>query len=237
MQKWYIYILFYFQIPLSCEAWAPRNQKFYGTDEEYFTFVYLNKVWGQDEETISGPGSSITLTQKIVEQLPLLFKELNIKIIIDAGCGNFNWMKRIDFSDITYIGIDIVKDLIVSNQQKYGSFNIAFMHSNIQKDPLVKADLIICRSVIPHMLHNDIFELLRNFKKSGSTYLLASHYPRHAKNTEVIREYRLMVPCVPINLEKPPFNFPKPLCVIPENTNIFLADKCLALWRLDDLPL
>jgi ubiquinone/menaquinone biosynthesis C-methylase UbiE len=67
--------------------------------------------------------------------LPILIKQLQVKKVLDAPCGDFNWMKEIHKNIESYIGVDIVEELIDRNKRKYTSQNIQFYHSDITKDP------------------------------------------------------------------------------------------------------
>ena len=84
-----------------------------------------------------------------------------------------------------------------------------------------------------HFDFDSIFQTLRNFKRSNSIYLLSTTFSECKKNENIITgDWRT------INLELPPFNFPKPEVLIVENcpqAKGLYEDKSLALWRLDDL--
>jgi hypothetical protein len=65
-------------------------------------------------------------------------------------------------------------------------------------------------------------------------YLLTTHYASDRANDDICTgRWR------PLNLTRPPFNFPPPLFVIDEECTEAdgrYKDKRLALWRLEDLP-
>ena len=46
-------------------------------------------------KSLCGPGSSLLSTRKIRQQLPLLIQDLEVRSVLDAGCDDFNWMKRV----------------------------------------------------------------------------------------------------------------------------------------------
>ena len=54
-------------------------------------------------KSLSGPGSSLLSTRKIRQQMPLLIQDLEVRSVLDVGCGEFNWMKRVK------LGVDIGK--------------------------------------------------------------------------------------------------------------------------------
>ncbi|MFC0525504.1 class I SAM-dependent methyltransferase [Pontibacillus salicampi] len=190
-----------------------------------FTHIYRNNLWG-DKESVSGSGSSIQQTIPLVEKLPSLFKKYNISSVLDAPCGDFNWMKRVDLSGMSYVGVDIVQELIDQNNRLYHGDHVSFARMDILKDPLPKADVIMCRDALVHFPLKEIAACVENFKRSNSTYLLTTSFPEVRENKNIrMGDWR------PINLEERPFSFPKPLHQLQE-----LHDgKTLSLWRLRDL--
>ena len=144
-------------------------------------------------------------------------------------------MRQIDLGKRRYLGGDIVKDLILSNQQHFESDNRRFMTMDIMVDDLPESDLLLCRDCLIHFSSGDILKTLRNIKNSKIHYLLTTNYPLVKKNTDIITgDYRA------INLQLPPFNFPKPLMTIQEdyfpdhkNNPNFIRELCL--WKTVDL--
>jgi len=202
--------------------------------EKIFTHIYETKFWVLGE-SVSGPGSELRVTNFMREELSKLIKRFGITSIADAPCGDFNWMKFVDIGDCTYTGFDIVKDLIEENTRKFGETR-TFKHVNLINDVIDKADMIICRDLFGHLTFEQAFAVLKNFKKSGAKYLLATTNIRSGESNHNISDssgwFRR------INLELPPFNFPRPLALIEEDVPFELErGKHLALWFLDDLDI
>lgn len=212
--------------------YIPKNF-FSETDdvEDVFKKIYSKNTWGS-KESISGRGSEIQHTKTLLKELNRLTKELKVTSFLDAPCGDFNWMKYMDRSEISYIGMDILDELIDSLNNKYGP-QVTFKVGNIIESELPKVDLIFCRDCLVHFSFKDIHQALSNFKKSGSKYLLTTSFIDRGVNRDIqTGSWR------PINLEKPPFNLPKPLKIIHENNldeHGIYFDKCMVLWQLSDL--
>ena len=201
------------------------------SSEEVFTSFYEKNSW-RGLESKSGPGSSDFETKQIRRVLPDLIRELNVNVLLDVPCGDFNWMQFIDLGDCDYIGGDIVKELITINQNKYESPKRKFFHCDLTKDELPSADLILCRDCLFHLSFEDIFAALENFKASKSKYLLTTTHPDTRENFPIVTGgYRSLNMCLE------PFNFPTPLKLIYERRDAGFADtdKCLGLWKLSDL--
>ncbi|WP_142386514.1 class I SAM-dependent methyltransferase [Bacillus sp. Marseille-P3661] len=201
--------------------------------KDVFTDIYKNNKWGSTE-SFSGTGSTLNETENIRTFLESLIRNYQIKSILDAPCGDFNWFKEINLKElnvVSYTGVDIVDELIMKNNERYANDTRSFRVANITEDPLPQADLIICRDCLQHLPMAKVLSALINFKRSGSKYLLASTAPI-AKNDQDIPagSGRLL------NLELPPFHFPKPLAMI-DDYNQMDPWKKIAMWPIESLPL
>lgn len=198
-----------------------------------FSHIYKVNLW-QSLESGSGRGSEIQSTIKVRESLPLLLQELKVQSIVDAPCGDFNWMSQVPLNGISYFGLDVVPEVIEQAQINSGNSKLTFKTVDLTQTSLPTVDLIICRDGLVHLCYQDIFRVLENFKQSQSIYLLATTYPNLASNRNVASgSWRAL------NLEKPPFNFSTPLYQFsdPSDDTGAHPDKSLALWRLEDLIL
>lgn len=205
------------------------------TRKEIFTEIYDRGGFTGNSFPKSGAGSTLEQTVTVREQLASLFKEYNIKSIIDAPCGDFNWMKEVDLTGVTYYGFDIVKSVVETNRLTYSSNTIHFDELDIVNDtPPVTAEMIFCRDCLVHLSNKDALNAIKNFKKSGSKYFLSTTFTSVSANPDLVsgRGWRSL------NLEKAPFNFPPPISLIIENCTEFgsdFKDKSMGLWLFDDL--
>jgi hypothetical protein len=171
-------------------------------------------------------------TAAIRNQLPGVFRDFDIHTMLDIPCGDFNWMKSVDFESVDYTGADIVADLIQQNKQ-YETSNIHFRKLNLIDEKLPKVDLVFCRDCLVHLPNKDVFSSLQNICDSGSTYLLTTTFTSRRHNPDIVAgNWR------PLNLEAPPFSFPKPLGTINEGCDEGggqWKDKSLGLWRAADV--
>lgn len=195
-----------------------------------FTQKALTNEWGGNE-SVSGHGSDYKSTEFLRQILPQIFVEMNIQSLLDAPCGDFYWMNLTNLQLKKYVGVDIVPELISQNQEKYGTNDRQFLSLDITSDNLPKVDLILCRDCLVHLSYKQIREVIKNFKKSDSTYLLTTTYPDllQVNKNIVTGDWR------PIDLQKHPFNFPKPIKIVNENCTTDLKEKSLGLWKISDL--
>ena len=199
----------------------PANRK------KVFASIHKKNTWGS-EESISGPGSTLEYTAGIRQQLPVLLHSLKIKTLLDAPCGDCNWISTVDLTEISYTGADIVPDIIEANKIKYPGKK--FIVADIVSDELPAADMVLCRDCFIHLRKKEITEIIRNFKRSGIKYMLASTYPVQ-QNTEILTGHFR-----PVNLELSPFNLPAPINKMDDHPEGSPA-RYLALWLLEDVKL
>jgi 2-polyprenyl-3-methyl-5-hydroxy-6-metoxy-1,4-benzoquinol methylase len=190
-----------------------------------FSKIFEANLWNSDQ-TVSGRGSTLESTVTLREQLPKLLVELEVKSILDAGCGDFNWMRTVNLGGINYIGVDVVEPLIQRNQKMYGAGHRTFLIADITTDPLPSADIVLCRECLIHLPNAQVAMALQNFRAAGAKYLLATTNPAITENVDIWPgSFR------PINLEIAPFNLPKPIRTILDGAKgSDLENSRLGLW-------
>jgi hypothetical protein len=200
--------------------------------KEKFSEVYAKNIFGGSDSR-SGAGSDLLQTEVIRREIPRILRENGISSMLDAPCGDWFWMRKVDLGIDQYIGADIVEPLITKNRIEFGRKGVEFRSLDLSRDPLPKADLIFSRDCLVHLSFDDAARMLQNFKTSGARFLLTTTFPKHTKNVDLDHGFWR-----PLNMEMAPFNFPQPIEVINENctegANQF-TDKSLGLWRLDDI--
>ena len=200
--------------------------------ESTFAPFYAENRWG-DSESRSGPGSNLTRTAKLRDELPVLLQEIGARTLLDAPCGDFNWMKDTKLDLDLYFGVDVIPDLITRNRRLYGDVRTQFVLLDLTRDWLPKADVILCRDCFIHFSYRHIGLAIKNFKLTRSIYLLTNTYPDWRRNENIrTGDFRY------VNLLLPPFRFPPPLRQIdekfPDEQEEFFGKK-LGLWRLSEL--
>lgn len=204
------------------------------TASELFNVMHAVNYWGCSE-SVSGGGSTLASTETLRTELPKIITTLNIKSLLDAPCGDFNWMKALNLPIEKYYGVDIVHDLIKNNQSLYENSIHIFSCLDLTKDKLPQTDLILCRDCLAHLSLENALLVIKNFKLSGAKYLLATTHTSTIYNNNIKTGETS-----PYNLQLSPFNFPKPLLIIEEKTaeNLSLSTKkSLGLWAIKDLDI
>jgi hypothetical protein len=194
-----------------------------------FVEHYQENSWGCSE-SVSGEGSTLDQTVAIRVALPQVIKDFQIQTMLDIPCGDFNWMKLLDLP-VHYIGADVVENIVVENQKRFGNHSRSFTKLDLTGDTLPKVDLIFCRDCLFHFSYNHIFSALSHIKRSCSRYLLTTTNTQLHQNKNIVTgEFRRL------NLQISPFSLPAPLLIIDEKCpNPDKPDKCMGLWRICDL--
>ena len=198
-----------------------------------FTAIFEKNAWG-DAESLSGPGSSQRRGADFLHELIALFDRLAVRSIVDAPCGDFNWMRHVlAHRDLSYAGVDIVDALIAGNLRSHASSNRRFLCADMTRAELPEGDLVLCRDGLVHLSFADARAAVRNFQRSGSRYLLATTFVARSTNTDVTTGgWRVL------NMEAAPFCFPAPLALVDErctHSEGIYRDKRLGLWELASL--
>lgn len=186
------------------------------------------------DESVSGPGSSRQQTQELRERLPLLLAHLGILSLLDAPCGDFNWMQHVALGLDRYVGVDIMAGMIDEHQWRHRRQGRQFIRMDLLEGALPRCDAIFCRDLLPHLSFAEISAVLENFRRSGATYLITTTFTSHRLNVDTADgQWRTL------DLMGAPFDFPPPLLIVNEKcteASGTFSDKSLGVWRLADLP-
>lgn len=192
-----------------------------------FENIFINNGW-KAWETRSGDGATRQATRNIVPALADAFSKLDVQVLLDAGCGDLNWMSDLTLNLSLYIGLDVVEQLTIQNNRIFGHRkNHFFKTVNIALEPLPKADAILCRNVLPHLSLPDAISTLQRMAESGARWLIASTHDDLTENVQTPTGHWR-----PLNLCIAPFSLPTPRYRIADG-----AHKWLAIWAMADLQL
>jgi len=218
---------------------ANRNvQNRFRSTEAVFSDIVRRNKWGNGE-SLSGAGSTLEATDAIREQLPSLFRELGIRSLLDAPCGDFNWMRHVALDLDAYWGMDIVPAIVARNVELYGNERFHFLKGDLIKDPLPRADVVMCRDCFNHLSYAAIAGALRNFKRSGASYALLTTDLNIGESPDIVVGQSRSV-----NLQAAPLRLPPPLRLLFDGPRSQWSagdahqsswGRRLGLWRLSDL--
>ena len=167
------------------------------------------KKWKKNKQAgvPCGNGSTIENTKGVSEFIEKVIVDYKIKSISDAGCGDYSWMSLIDRHGAYYVGYDINDEMIKELDYE----NISFEVFDVTSEVLPKTDLIICRDCLFHLTTDDGVQAIKNFRESGSKYLLSTTFDYVTKNIQLdprsqIKRYgvrRINIQIEPYSLGRP----------------------------------
>lgn len=174
-------------------------------------------------ETACGYGSTMAATESVRAELPRLLSRLGVRVLLDAPCGDFNWMRHVDLGGIEYIGCDL-SDANLATARAYADKD--FRRLDIVAGSLPKADAMLCRDFYQHLPNLMVKAALATFVASGVKWLIAtSHDSASNASLNEIGGFN------PINLTRAPFGLPDPYVAIDDGPG-----RVLGLWdRIDVL--
>ena len=202
------------------------------TTEAIFRDIYLRNHWA-GTASVSGVGAAPDQIQGLRAALPELLTRLRVETLLDLPCGDYSWMRTMELPVARYIGADLLPELIGPLQAAFTDNQHEFRVLDLTRDALPPADLLLCRDCLVHLSYADIRRALANVVQDGVLYLLTTTFPGAAANEDIVTgDWRVL------DLEQPPFGFPRPLELLTEGCTEGggrFADKSLGLWRVADL--
>lgn len=200
--------------------------------ENVFTSIWRNNYWGSGE-SLSGPGSTLEQTANLRQKMPIMFDEMGIKSVFDSPCGDMHWMQYVlQDANFTYLGGDIVGELISVNKKKFANSNVDFIKFDMTADVFPPADVWLCRAVFYHLSNRDIYLALEQFVASDIKYILTTNCvtdERHVNCDIATGDWRSL------NLNLPPFNFPKDFLWQIEDCTPPHPPMTLTLWSKEQI--
>ena len=195
--------------------------------QDVFARIYETNAWEGDESR-SGPGSSLEATAFVRRWLLETASRLSLRTVLDAGCGDFNWMSQVPLDVDWYVGVDVVESVIAANRSNYSNAVRSFRVLDIVTDELPRADVIICRDCLVHLPTSDVLRAIDNFKNSGAKFLIATTFPGlESANSDIpVGGWR------PLDMNAPPFNLGLPIDMVREGLDGEFRSKSSALWAL-----
>lgn len=201
--------------------------------KDIFEDYYNTNFWGSPE-SVSGSGSTLPATRQIRGMLSTFLPHLGITSLLDISCGDFKWFSKMWEKDLNYtihdyVGGDIVPALIEENRAKYYHLlGVNFEVLDATRDELPKMDMIFCRDTLVHFSNHDINLAIKNFRASGSTWLLATTFPGANPNGDITTgQWR------PVDLAALRYGLGPPNMTLLEGMTGQFKNKSLGLWRLN----
>lgn len=166
---------------------------------EAFRRIYEEQAWGHG----SGPGSSPANTIEYRAFVQRFIEANGLRSVTDLGCGDWQFSRFVDWSQVDYLGLDIVPEIVERNRERFGLPNVRFAVLDSLSD-LPGGDLLLAKEVLQHLPNRTIAEYLAAIRSKYRFALLTNAIePQALVNRDIAPGgFR------PICLQEPPFNAP-----------------------------
>lgn len=148
--------------------------------EEIFSEIYAENKWGGEEgKMYSGSGTGDkAIGAAYIDCLTRLASELGFSSLraVDLGCGDMRIGGKISHLFASYLGVDIVKDLIAGHQKQLASDTVDFACLNIIDEELPEGDVCLLRQVLQHLSNEQIQKILSKLGKYSYVFI-TEHVP------------------------------------------------------------
>ena len=139
-------------------------------------YKFLRWLWAQRRhfsETYCGEGSYIHNTVQTRLFISNVVKNYDIESVVDLGCGDWNWMKHVNFGKAIYTGIDLDCRFIEANKKKYFYPTYDFICADAVYGKINYGDLVICRDLLLHLPEVEVLRVLQNIVDMKAKFLLS----------------------------------------------------------------
>lgn len=193
-----------------------------------FDAIYAANYWGSAESK-SGPGSELVRTMEYRPQLITAIRELGVKSMFDAPCGDLNWMPEVlDRTGVSYFGGDVAEEAVASAKQRRPDLRIEKF--DICNDDFPDVDMWHCRDTFFHLSFADIRRALLRAKAADIKYAaITTHKARMLRNLDVKTGGSRL-----LDLERPPFSFGRPIRYLKD----FVPGefpRFVGIWHMADI--
>ena len=185
--------------------------------EAVFSKTYKDNLWGGERgQLYSGPGSHIiSIIDPYIQIIDGLIRARGFENtrFVDLGCGDFNIGKHFIHLCHSFIGVDIVKQIVDQNNKLFANEKLKFVKLNIIKDPLPEGDVCFIRQVLQHLSNEQILQVLPKLKQYKIVFIT-----EHLPNDNFLNEINVDKPVGAnirldfnsgVFLDEKPFNLPR----------------------------
>ena len=191
--------------------------------QRIFQTVYEQREWGGEPGSafFSGEGSRGRPAQVYAAQMAKVLQGHTAELghpptIIDLGCGDFEVGRALveRLPGATYIGCDIVPELVAHNDKRFANERVSFRKLDMVTDPLPDGDVCLVRQVLQHLSNAEILAVLQKLKhryvyvtEGHPTQLVGPVNPDKSAGGDVRFDWRRGFGRG-VQLDHPPFNRP-----------------------------
>jgi SAM-dependent methyltransferase len=124
--------------------------------EDIYHQIYASDHW----QGGSGPGSTADASAEYRRIVQRLLASIEIRRVVDVGCGDWQVGSLIDWSGIDYTGIDVVASVVEADRARFATGDVRFEVADARSADLPPADLLLIKDVLQHWPSADVQRFL-----------------------------------------------------------------------------
>lgn len=139
-----------------------------------FEGIYKRGGW---DNMGSGPGSTPAFTAGYRQYLAQFLKDRGVKSVLDIGCGDWQFSRLVDWKNVRYLGVDVVKPVIKTNRKEFGAGRRIFLERNFRDlgDTFAEYGLILVKDLLHHLDWEDSDWLVKALKTCRTLWTADVH--------------------------------------------------------------
>lgn len=190
---------------------APRRPVPLGRDKPLGkVFAEARRAWGGN-----GPGSSSEKTKVVFANLTAFLRRCRIDRLVDLGCGTFGWLEPLTAELVSYVGYDVVPEVVEQNRAAYPKLRFELYTGG----PIEECDAVLCRDVMQHLTSRQNLHLIAVAQKAR--WLIATTQGCSNRELTATGGFR------PVNLKRHPYRLGTPIAQLRD-----YGQKYLGCWDL-----
>ena len=164
--------------------------------KEVFEEIYRTKLWGEG----SGGGALPPVAQPFADLVSRLLVEMNVRMVLDIGCGDGRASSLWELGEAFYYGCDCSPAIIAKAKTLYPE-RLFFVKDSIEGPfPRGLFDLVVVKEVTQHLSDDDVMALFERLRVLGARVLHCSCMAPGIHNEGRTGGYRA------VRLSDPPWN-------------------------------
>ena len=192
--------------------------------KERFEEIYAKNEWTHG----SGIGSLPANTREYVALLEKFLVERNIRSVVDMGCGDWQFSKKIHWGSARYRGFDVVAPVIKRNRRKHAADGISFHLYSGNPADLPAADLLIVKDVLQHLSNKNVRAFLPHLSRFKYALITNCYNPKGPTENNDIKDGDFRY----LDLRLPPFNLKaEEICDYTHKINLEKNPDAKPWWR------
>lgn len=174
-------------------------------------------------ETACGKGSTLASTEYLRSRLTGMIVTLGGGVLIDAPCGDCNWIAKTVLPVTRYIGVDSSTEHLArarDNLIGWGvPYDLILVDLLSPTSMLPTADIVICRDFLQHVPNASLFVAIRSLLTSGADWIMITSHEGGSDDDVELGGFR------PLDLTKAPLCLPPPTMEIADGSG-----RSLGVW-------